>query len=157
MLGTLSLQVLDVFFWGGGVLVFLSPPPGTNMVSFIFRETYPFYQSIRTGSHTELLAEKQHQDVTADWASVRQPWGFEFWLRMNSEPRLRYKQKFIYKVTEVEVSPGRSEPAGLHGLWKQVTEAKEGPLELRRKKQGHTHLREEEEEQAPGLRWGKKG
>ena len=41
---------------------------------------------------------------------------------------------FIFKITEVEeVCCGRSEPAMLHGLRKQVTEAEERPLELRRK------------------------
>ena len=33
------------------------------------------------------------------------------------------------------MSHGRSEPAGLHGLCKQGTEAKEGPLEFREKKE----------------------
>ena len=32
------------------------------------------------------------------------------------------------------MSHGKSEPAGLRGLRKQITETKEGPLELRRKK-----------------------
>lgn len=32
------------------------------------------------------------------------------------------------------MSHGRSEPAGLHGLGKQVTEVKEGFLEIRKKK-----------------------
>ena len=32
------------------------------------------------------------------------------------------------------MSCGRSEPAGLHGLRRQVADAKEGPLELRKKK-----------------------
>ena len=34
----------------------------------------------------------------------------------------------------LESHRGRSEPAGLHELRKQVAEVKEGPLELRRKK-----------------------
>ena len=41
------------------------------------------------------------------------------------------------------MSHGRSEPAELHVLKKQVTGAKEGPLELRRKKTKIMHLREE--------------
>ena len=41
------------------------------------------------------------------------------------------------------MSHGGSEPAGLHGLRKQVTEVKEGPLELRRKREAReTHLGE---------------
>ena len=44
------------------------------------------------------------------------------------------------------MSCGRSEPAGLCGLRKQVTEAKEGLLDLRRKKARACALREE---------WGK--
>ena len=44
---------------------------------------------------------------------------------------------------------GRNEPAGLHGLRKQVTEIEVGPLELRRKaKKG--------KEKAPGGRRGGK-
>ena len=53
----------------------------------------------------------------------------EFWLRKNSEPRLKYKQNFYLESHR----GGRSEPAGLHGLRKHVTKAKEGPLELKRK------------------------
>ena len=45
------------------------------------------------------------------------------------------------------MSHGISEPARLHGLTKQVTEAKEGPLELRRKKARLYTL--------GGRRWGK--
>ena len=84
----------------------------------------------------------------------------EFWLRDNSEPRLKYKQVYL------EIPRGRkSEPAGLYGLRKQVTEAKEGPLELGERKQGCSHLREGErgklgcalERTSPGERtgWGK--
>ena len=63
------------------------------------------------------------------------------WLRKNLKPRLKYKQKFIWKVTEVEeVSCGGSEAPGLHGLRKQVTEAKEGPWNLgERKAKRHTY------------------
>ena len=53
----------------------------------------------------------------------------EFWLRKNSESRLKYKENFILKLTEVEEVSRRR-----NGLRKQVTEAKEGPLELRRQR-----------------------
>ena len=53
----------------------------------------------------------------------------EFWLRKNSESRLKYQEKFIQKVTEVEEVSLRG-----NGLRKQVTKAKEGPWELRREK-----------------------
>ena len=56
----------------------------------------------------------------------------------------------------------RSEPAGMQGLGKQVTEAKEGPLELKRKKEriyiprgrieGKTQVCSRER-----MCWGKKG
>ena len=45
-----------------------------------------------------------------------------------------YKQKFIYKVTEVEVNGRRSEPAGLCGWSQKASKAKEGLLGLRGKK-----------------------
>ena len=45
----------------------------------------------------------------------------------------------------MEVNHGRREPAGLCGLRKQVTEAEEGPLELRGKK-GRANT--------PGEGWG---
>lgn len=46
----------------------------------------------------------------------------------------------------------RWEPAGLHGLRKQVTEAKEGPLGLRRKKAKVHALREERKKKGMGER-----
>ena len=50
-------------------------------------------------------------------------------LRKNSEPRSRMQDAYL------ESHRGRRiEPAGLHELRKQVTEVKEGPLELRKKK-----------------------
>ena len=53
----------------------------------------------------------------------------ELWLRNNSESKLKYRQKFY-----LESHRDRSEPAGLYGLRKQVTEAKQGgTLKLRRK------------------------
>lgn len=58
------------------------------------------------------------------------PLVLEFWPRKNSEPRLRYKQKSI-----LESQRGRtSEPAELHGLREQITEANEAPLELRKER-----------------------
>ena len=56
------------------------------------------------------------------------PW-FLSLAKKNSEPRTLMQEVYL------ESHRGKSsEPAGLHGLRKQVTEAKEGPLELRRKK-----------------------
>ena len=53
----------------------------------------------------------------------------EFWLRKNSEPRLKLQEK-VY----LESRTGRkSEPVGCR-FRKQVTQAEEGPLELRKDK-----------------------
>lgn len=52
---------------------------------------------------------------------------FELWLGKNLEPRFN-KRKFIWKVTEVEVS------CISNGLREPVTEAKEGHLGLRNEK-----------------------
>ena len=49
------------------------------------------------------------------------------WLRKNSEPR----PQILTKVYLESHKSKRSEPDGLCGLRKQVTEAKERPLELR--------------------------
>ena len=56
-----------------------------------------------------------------------------------------YKQTFVEKVIEVEkVGCRRRESAGLHGHRKQVTEAKERPLEFKRKAgKGNTTLGKE--------------
>ena len=61
--------------------------------------------------------------VESDWTLV-----FVFWLRKNSEPRQTIRES-LFKVTEVEVRCRRK------GLRKQVTEAKEGSLEIRRKRE----------------------
>ena len=52
------------------------------------------------------------------------PWSLS-WLRKEFRAKkFKYKQKFIWKVTGVEeVSHGRSELAGLHGLRKHIIEA----------------------------------
>ena len=65
----------------------------------------------------------------------------EFWLGKNSEEESNSMRKFIWKVTEVEEVSSRR-----NGLWKQVTEANEGPSELRRA-QGKRNL-------PGGKRWG---
>lgn len=53
---------------------------------------------------------------------------FKFGLRINSDPRLKYKQSLFRKITEVkEVSSGKSKSAGLHGPRKQLTKAKQWP------------------------------
>ena len=50
------------------------------------------------------------------------------WQRKNSEPGTLIQEVYL------ESHRGRSESVGLCGLRKQITEAKEGPLDLRRKK-----------------------
>ena len=52
----------------------------------------------------------------------------EFWLRKNSEPSLKLLRESLFRNHKVEEVSCRG-----NSLRKQVTEAKEGPLELRRK------------------------
>ena len=91
----------------------------------------------------ELLTAKGPRCQTLD---------LEFSSEKNSQPRNSNTSQSLFRKSQVEVSYERSEPAGLRGLRKQVTDAKEGPLEFRRKEAKVCALREERGKKDGGMR-----
>ena len=111
---------------------------GTSRWSWVgFSIILLHYAIIRQSeSRHHMVVVKRQQNVTGRVRPDLSSWTLvlEFWLRKNSHSRLKYKQKFIYKITEAEVGHG------MLGLKKQLQGKRKGPWSLGKRKAERINL-----------------